>query len=113
MGHRFSPLIYIVSEDLVLKYANAVGDSNFIHIDPVRAAAGPFGEIIAPPTFASLFVLKAYRTDSIPPHGGIQLKQPSGLLTETFNWTWELYTISCAHEERRTNEANRCTYCYC
>ena len=75
MGYRFSPLIYIVSEDLVLKYANAVDDSNFIHIDPARAAAGPFGGIIAPPTLASLFVLKAYRTDSVPPHGGIQLKQ--------------------------------------
>jgi acyl dehydratase len=41
----------------------------------VKASLGPFGGIIGPPTLASLFVLKAYRTDWIPPPGGIQKEQ--------------------------------------
>lgn len=78
VGHRFSPLIYPVSEELIFKYADAVDDLNFFHRDPVKASSGPFGGIIAPPTIASLFVLKAYRTDWIPPPGGIHLKQKFG-----------------------------------
>jgi len=78
VGHRFSPLIYPVSEGLICMYADAVDDLNFFHKDPVKASSGPFRGIIAPPTIASLFVLKAYRTDWIPPPGGIHLKQKFG-----------------------------------
>jgi acyl dehydratase len=41
----------------------------------VKASSGPFRGIIAPPAIASLFVLKAYRTDWTPPPGGIQKEQ--------------------------------------
>jgi acyl dehydratase len=75
VGRRFSPLIYPVSEGLIFKYAEAVDDLNFFYRDPVKASSGPFGGIIAPPTIASLFVLKAYRTDWFPPSGGIQKEQ--------------------------------------
>jgi len=75
VGRHFSPLIYPVSEGLIFKYTDAVDDLNFFHKDPVKASSGPFRGIIAPPTIASLFVLKAYRTDWIPPPGGIHLKQ--------------------------------------
>jgi acyl dehydratase len=75
VGRRFSPLIYPISEGLIFKYAEAVDDLNFFHRDPVKASSGPFRGIIAPPTLASLFVLKAYRTDWIPPPGGIQKEQ--------------------------------------
>jgi len=66
-GRRFTPLIYTVSEGLILQYADAVDESNFFHRGPVKASSGPFGGMIAPPTLASLFVLKAYRTDWSPP----------------------------------------------
>jgi acyl dehydratase len=75
IGHCFSPLIFPVSEGLIFKYVEAVDDLNFFHRDSVKASSGPFGGIIAPPTIASLFVLKAYRTDWIPPSGGIHLEQ--------------------------------------
>ena len=74
-GWRFSPLIYSVSEGLILKYADAVDDLNFFHSDRIKASSGPFGGVIAPPTLASLFVLKAYRTDWSPPQGGVQKQQ--------------------------------------
>gem|GEM_PF-335695 len=74
-GRRFTPLIYSVSEGLILQYADAVDDSIFLHRDRAKALSGPFGGIIAPPTLASLFVLKAYRTDWSPPQGGVQKEQ--------------------------------------
>lgn len=75
VGHRFSPLLYSVSDELILKYVEAVDDLNFFHRDSVKAFLSPFEGIIAPPTLASLFVLKAYRTDWTPPPGGIHLQQ--------------------------------------
>jgi len=75
VGRRFSPLLYSISEEIIFKYVNAVDDLNFFHRDSTKAYSSPFGGIIAPPTIASLFVLKAYRTDWTPPPGGIHLKQ--------------------------------------
>jgi acyl dehydratase len=36
-----------VDQDMINKFADATGDHQFIHIDPVRAAATPFGGTIA------------------------------------------------------------------
>lgn len=75
VGYQFSPLTYQISEDLIFQYAHAVDDLCFLYRDSKKALSGPFQGNIAPPTLASLFVLKTYRTDWIPPPGGIQLKQ--------------------------------------
>ena len=37
----------IVTQEAVNQFADATGDHQWIHIDPVRAAAGPFGGTIA------------------------------------------------------------------
>jgi acyl dehydratase len=81
VGHRFSPLVYPVSEGLIFKYWEAVDDLNFFHTDSMKAVSEPFSGIIAPPTLAGLFVLKPYRTDWIPPPGGIHLKQKFRLVS--------------------------------
>ena len=36
-----------ISQDRVNMFADATGDRQWIHVDPVRAAAGPFGRPIA------------------------------------------------------------------
>ncbi|HEU4540542.1 MAG TPA: MaoC family dehydratase [Jiangellaceae bacterium] len=36
-----------VSQDRILKFADATGDHQWIHVDPERAAAGPFGGTVA------------------------------------------------------------------
>jgi 3-hydroxybutyryl-CoA dehydratase len=101
IGHRFSPLVYPVSEELIFKYAEAVDDLNSFYRDPVKASSGPFRGIIAPPAIASLFVLKAYRTDWIPPPGGIQKEQkfkffapvrPKDLVTVQAEFTQQVKT---------------------
>jgi acyl dehydratase len=75
VGHRFKPLIYPISQDVIEKYTQAVDDPNPFYLDRSIAEQGPFCGIIAPPALASLYVLKAYRTDSAPPPGGIHLEQ--------------------------------------
>jgi 3-hydroxybutyryl-CoA dehydratase len=75
VGHRFSPLIYPVSEELIRKYVDTVGDGNPLHRDTSYAQQMGYGGIIAPPTIAALYVLKAYRTDSMPPEGGVHFRQ--------------------------------------
>lgn len=37
----------LVSQDRIDQFARATGDSQWIHVDPVRAAAGPFGATVA------------------------------------------------------------------
>lgn len=38
---------YEVTQDVVDRYADLSGDNQWIHVDPVRAADGPFGTTIA------------------------------------------------------------------
>ena len=37
----------VIEQDRIQRFADATGDQQWIHIDPVRAAAGPFGAPIA------------------------------------------------------------------
>lgn len=46
-GDTAPPLEKLVSQDIIDRYANASGDHNPIHVDPVYAANGPFGRTIA------------------------------------------------------------------
>ena len=38
---------YTVTQEQIDKFADATGDHQWIHVDPARAAAGPFGTTIA------------------------------------------------------------------
>jgi 3-hydroxybutyryl-CoA dehydratase len=75
VGHNFSPLVFPVDEDLITKYADTVGDHDPLHRDPSWARGAGYQGIVAPPTIAALYVLKAYRTDSVPPPGGVHFRQ--------------------------------------
>jgi 3-hydroxybutyryl-CoA dehydratase len=75
VGHIFSPLVFPIDEELITKYADTAGDRDPVHRDPSCARSAGYRGIVAPPTIAALFVLKAYRTDSVPPPGGIHFRQ--------------------------------------
>jgi acyl dehydratase len=60
----------IVSQDMINQFAQATGDQQWIHVDPTRAAQGPFGTTIAhgfltlsllPQLFAAAFEVKGVR----------------------------------------------------
>jgi acyl dehydratase len=75
VGHTFSPLVFPVDEELIAKYVGTVGDRDPLHRDPSWARRAGYQGIVAPPTIAALYVLKAYRTDCLPPRGGVHLGQ--------------------------------------
>jgi acyl dehydratase len=52
IGDTAPPLIYQVTEQTIADYCEAVRNANPLYLDPVAAAAGPLGGIVAPPTFA-------------------------------------------------------------
>ena len=75
VGHTFSPLVFPIDEELIAKYVGTVGDRDPLHRDPSWARRAGYQGIVAPPTIAALYVLKAYRTDCLPPRGGVHLGQ--------------------------------------
>ncbi|WP_414900056.1 MaoC family dehydratase [Sphingomonas flavalba] len=62
-----------VSQDMIDRFADATGDHQFIHVDPERAAATPFGGTIAH-GFLSLSLMSAlYETTDMPRPAGIRI----------------------------------------
>lgn len=53
VGQEFDHTVFgPVTEEQILAYAAAYGDTNPLYTDPAAAARGPHGSLIAPPTFA-------------------------------------------------------------
>jgi acyl dehydratase len=75
VGHTFAPLVFIVDQELIAKYVDTVEDRDPLHRDPSCAESTGYSGVVAPPTIAALYVLKAYRTDWVPPSGGVHLRQ--------------------------------------
>jgi len=75
VGHTFSPLVFPIHEELIAKYADTVGDRDPLHSNANWARRAGYRGIVAPPTIAALYVLKAYRTDCPPPRGGVHFRQ--------------------------------------
>ncbi len=75
VGHNFSPLVFPIDEDLIAKYVDTVGDRDPLHRDPSCARSAGYRGLVAPPTIAALYVLKAYRTDFALPSGGVHFRQ--------------------------------------
>ncbi|WP_306785596.1 MaoC family dehydratase [Chelativorans sp. ZYF759] len=62
-----------VTQEMIDKFADATDDHQFIHVDPVRAAAEtPFGGTIAH-GFLSLSLLSAMAYETVPPLEGAEM----------------------------------------
>src|SRR2546422_11149620 len=48
-----------VSAEHVIAFARALGDPNPLYVDPEAARRGPFGTIVAPPTYPIAFMVQA------------------------------------------------------
>jgi acyl dehydratase len=48
-----------VSAEHVAAFARALGDENPLYVDPEAARRGPFGGIVAPPTYPIAFMIEA------------------------------------------------------
>lgn len=52
VGDTAAPFTYLVTAESIAAYCEAVRNQNPLYLDPATAREGPFGGIVAPPTFA-------------------------------------------------------------
>ncbi len=68
-GDSFGPSSWIdVSQERIDAFANATGDQQWIHVDPVRAQAGPFGTTIGH-GYLTLSLIPAMSYEVVPQPG--------------------------------------------
>ena len=73
VGVELGPTSWVdVTQERIDAFAAATGDPQWIHTDPVRAAAGPFGSTIAH-GFLTLSLCVPMLYEALPPTGGIVL----------------------------------------
>ena len=69
-GDEFGPSSWIeVSQERINEFADATGDHQWIHVDPERAAAGPFGGTIGH-GYLTLSLLPVMSYETLPRHEG-------------------------------------------
>jgi acyl dehydratase len=68
-GDHFGPSSWVeISQETIDAFADATGDHQWIHVDPERAAAGPFGTTIAH-GYLTLSLLPAASYEVVPRAG--------------------------------------------
>ncbi len=55
IGREYKPVIYVIGQEKIKEYAQAVGDLNPLYIDPDFAKKSKYGCVIAPPMFVVVF----------------------------------------------------------
>ena len=55
IGKTYEPVKYTVGVEKIKEYALAVGETNPLYLDEEKAAAGPYGCVVAPPVFAVVY----------------------------------------------------------
>ena len=70
-GAEFGPSSWIeITQDQIAAFADATGDHQWIHVDPERAAAGPFGTTIAH-GYLTLSLIPVMSEEVVPRTGGM------------------------------------------
>src|SRR5438046_4585539 len=106
-GAEFGPSSWIeVPQEKIDAFAEATGDHQWIHVDPERAAAGPFGTTIAH-GYLTLSLLPAASYEAIPPEGdamAIRSEEHTSELQSLTNLVCRLLL------EKKKNNKNTYTY---
>jgi acyl dehydratase len=72
-GKAYEPKIYAVGREKVREFANAVGETNPIHLDVEAARAAGYADVVAPPMFAVVYSAPAMAPAVLDPEVGINL----------------------------------------
>lgn len=75
IGKRFAPGTYVVGREKVREYANAVGETNPVHLDPAAARAAGYADVVAPPMFAVVFISQTMAPTLFDPEVGMNFAQ--------------------------------------
>jgi acyl dehydratase len=72
-GKTYEPKTYVVGREKVREYANAVGETNPVHLDVEAARAAGYADVVAPPMFAVVYSALAMAPAVLDPEVGINL----------------------------------------
>jgi len=72
-GKTYEPKTYAVGREKVREYANAVGETNPVHLDVDAARAAGYADVVAPPMFAVVYSAPAMAPAVLDPEVGIDL----------------------------------------
>src|SRR5436853_1934205 len=73
IGKTYEPVLYAVGREKVREYANAVGETNPVHLDVDAARAAGYADVVAPPMFAVVYSAPAMAPAALDPEVGINL----------------------------------------
>jgi acyl dehydratase len=73
VGKEFTPVVYAVGREKIREYANAVGETDPLHLDVEVARAAGYADIVAPPMFAVVYTFPAIAPAVFDPEIGINL----------------------------------------
>jgi acyl dehydratase len=72
-GKTYDPKVYAVGREKVREYANAVGETNPVHLDVEAARAAGYADVVAPPMFAVVYSAPAMAPAVLDPDVGNNL----------------------------------------
>ena len=72
-GKTYEPKTYAVGREKIREYANAVGETNPLHLDVDAARAAGYADLVAPPMFAVVYSAPAMAPAVLDPEVGINL----------------------------------------
>ena len=72
-GKTYEPKTYAVGREKVREYANAVGETNPVHLDVEAARGAGYADVVAPPMFAVVYSAPAMAPAVLDPEVGINL----------------------------------------
>ncbi|HEV7458892.1 MAG TPA: MaoC family dehydratase N-terminal domain-containing protein [Solirubrobacteraceae bacterium] len=72
-GKTYEPKVYAVGREKVREYANAVGETNPVHLDVEAARGAGYADVVAPPMFAVVYSAPAMAPAVLDPEVGINL----------------------------------------
>ncbi|MBJ7328678.1 MAG: MaoC family dehydratase N-terminal domain-containing protein [Solirubrobacteraceae bacterium] len=71
IGKTYAPTTYVVGREKVKEYANAVGETNPVYLDPEAAKAAGYSDVVAPPMFAVVYKAPSMVPPLFDPEVGI------------------------------------------
>jgi acyl dehydratase len=75
VGKVFAPVSYAVGREKVREYANAVGETNPLHLDLEAARAAGHRDVVAPPMFATVYTSPAIGPAFFDPEVGMDFSR--------------------------------------
>jgi acyl dehydratase len=72
-GKTYEPKTYAVGREKIREYANAVGETNPVHLDLDAARAAGYADLVAPPMFAVVYSAPAMAPAVLDPDVGLNL----------------------------------------